>query len=238
MRVGFIVLDAVGYTGKDNPFTKLEVRQAMNHAINREAIVKHIAGGVSEVIHSACHPVQFGCTQNVKKYAYSPETARKLLTAAGYPKGFEFDFWAYREKPVAEAIMADLAHVGVKARMRYVKSGTLGRARRSREVQSYFATWGSGSTADTAAIASVHFSPKSNRNLSRDREVEKHIMDAERTIDREARQEAYEQGLGLIAERALWVPLYAYTLNYLVANDVDFEPPRDGLPRLFLVKWK
>ena len=38
LRVGFLVLDAGGYSGEGNPITKLDVRRAMNHAINRESI--------------------------------------------------------------------------------------------------------------------------------------------------------------------------------------------------------
>ena len=38
LRVGFLVLDAGGYSGEGNPITKLEVRRAMNHAINEIAL--------------------------------------------------------------------------------------------------------------------------------------------------------------------------------------------------------
>ncbi len=238
LRVGFIILDAIGYTGQNNPLTKLEVRRAMNHAINREAIVKHIVKGSSKVIHSACHPVQFGCTQDVKKYDYDPKMAKALLATAGYKNGFDFDLWAYREKGVAEAITADLNKVGIRAKLRYVKLSTLSRARKSREIPAYFATWGSGSTADTAAIADFHFTPTTNRNLSRDKEVEKYVLAAGGTLDPEKRNRAYAQALKLIAERALWIPLYSFTLNYLTSKDLVFEASKDGLPRLFLAKWK
>ncbi len=238
LRVGFVILDAIGYTGRNNPLTKLEVRQAMNHAINREAIVRHIVKGSSKVIHSACHPVQFGCAQDVKKYDYNPQKAKALLAKAGYENGFAFELWAYREKSVAEAITADLHKVGIRAKLRYVKLSTLSRARKSREIPAYFATWGSGSTADTAAIATFHFSPTTNRNLSRDKEVEKYVMAAEGTLDPAKRKEAYARALRLIAERALWIPLYSFTLNYLTSNDLAFEAPKDGLPRLFLARWK
>ena len=72
-------MDAVGYTKKNNPFTKIEVRRAINHAINRETIVKKLMKGDSRVIHSACHPAQFGCKQDVKKYDYNPAKAKALL---------------------------------------------------------------------------------------------------------------------------------------------------------------
>ena len=238
MRVGFVVMDAIGYTGKKNPFTKLEVRQAMNHAINKEAIVKYIVKGISKPIHSPCHPIQFGCSQEIKKYNYDPAKAKELLKKAGYPNGFKFQFWAYREKAVAEAIVADLAKDRINAKMRYVKTSTLGRARKSREIPAYFGTWGSGSTADAAAILGPHFSPRSNRNLSRDLIVEKYLLKAERTLDKKKRVQFYNKGLSILADKALWVPLYSFTLNYLVSKDLAFKAPSDGLPRLVGARWK
>lgn len=239
MRIGFIPMDAANVTGSDNnPFAKLDVRRAMIHAIDREALVRQVVKANSKVIHSACHPMQFGCTQDVMKYNHDSDKARQLLKAAGHPNGFTFKFWVYRELPVAKAIIADLAKVGIKARLTYVAAGKLARARRRRDIAAYFATWGSGGTADTAAIASRHWPVSSNRNLSGDKEVEKYMMAAQRTRNPQKRKELYAKGLRLIAERAYWVPLYAFSLNYLTSNDLDFPVPRDGQPRLYRAKWK
>jgi len=238
LRVGFIVLDAAGLTGKDNPLTRRDVRRAIIHAINRPAIVKNIEKGDSQVIDSACHPAQFGCAQDVMKYPYDPARARELLKAAGYPNGFSFDLWAYREKDAAEAIAADLAKVGVTAKLRYVQLPTLDEARRKHEIPAYFGSWESGSIADTAAIAAVHWSDTTDRNMSGDKRVTEYMIGAQKTTDAKKRAALYEKGLKLIAEEAYWVPLYTFSLNYLVSNDLDFKPPKDGLPRLYLAKWK
>lgn len=238
MRVGFISMDSANKSTKDSPFNKLEVRQAMNHAIDRENIVKHLVKGTASVIHSVCHPTQFGCTQDVTKYDFDPAKSRALLKEAGYPDGLAFDFWAYRERSVAEAIADDLRKAGFKPNFRYVKSSVLGRARRSNEIQSYFGTWGSGGTADAAAIVSVHWTLDNDRNLAEDAEVAKYVVEAESSIDPEVRKKAYDKALKRIADQAFWVPLYAFTLNYIAANDLDFQPPGDGLPRLYLSSWK
>ena len=141
MRVGFLIMDAAGVTGKDSPFMKLEVRRAMNHAINRELIVINIVRGTSKAIDSACHPVQFGCPQDARKYAYDPGKAKKLLEKAGYPNGFEVDMWAYRDRAVAEAIVANLAKVGIRAKLRYLKLNTILSARKSLAIRLFFGSW-------------------------------------------------------------------------------------------------
>jgi len=238
LRVGFIVLDAAGVTAKDGPLTKKAVRQALNHAIDRQAIVDNLVKGNSQVIYSACHPSQFGCTQDVHRYAFDPEKAKKMIAEAGYPNGFELELWAYREKTVSEAIAADLEKAGVKVNLRYVKLNALNKARRKGAIPAYFGTWGSGGLADTAAIANVHWREGSDRNLSGDPEMTKLMIGAEKTRDAGKRAELYEKGLKRIAEEAYWVPFYAFTLNYLVSNDLKFPVRRDGLPRLYEASWK
>lgn len=93
-RIAFLLLDAKGATGADKPLTKLKVRQALNHAVDREALVKHLVKGSSRVIYTACYPGMFGCTEDVTKYDYDPAKAKKMLAEAGYPNGFSFDLWS------------------------------------------------------------------------------------------------------------------------------------------------
>src|SRR3546814_4740721 len=97
MRVGDINIVATGSSGVDDVKDK-RVRQAVNHAINREAIATALIGEGSTVINSACYPSQFGCEQDVKVYEYDPAKAKALLAEAGYPEGFEVDIYGYRER--------------------------------------------------------------------------------------------------------------------------------------------
>ena len=54
LRIGFLVLDAAGFTGDGHPITDVRVRRALNHAINRESIAKNLIGGPANVVHTAC----------------------------------------------------------------------------------------------------------------------------------------------------------------------------------------
>ena len=121
LRVAFVVLDAAGYTDEDGPLTKLPVRQAINHALNKSEMAEYLIGGSAEPINTACHPAQFGCDTSVQDYPYDPERAKELLAEAGYPDGFPLELWAYREKPVAEAVASDLTAIGIDVNLRYVK---------------------------------------------------------------------------------------------------------------------
>ncbi len=238
LRVGFLVLDAAGYTDPDGPLTNVKVRQAINHALNREEMAEFLIGGSAEAIHTPCHPAQFGCTEDIPAYPYDPEKARALLEEAGYGDGFPLELWAYRDKPAAEAVAADLEAVGIDVDLRYVKLASLNQARAQQEIPAYFGTWGSGGTADTAAIARVHFSDESDRNLSGDAELTESVLAAEQTADPEERLAHYEEALTTIAEQAYWAPLFSYSQNYLVNPELDFPLSPDGLPRLDEASWK
>ncbi|TSA10164.1 MAG: ABC transporter substrate-binding protein [Betaproteobacteria bacterium] len=237
MRIGFLILDAAGYTEKGGPLTKLQVRRAINHAINRESIVKNIVKGGAQVVHTACHPNQFGCVQNVMKYPYDPAKAKALLAEAGYPDGFPLEIWVYREKEAAEAILADLNKAGIKAKMRFVQLTSLDKARKEHQIAAYFGTWGSGGLADVEGMSN-HFLPTTDRNMSGDTRVAEYMIGGQKFRDEAKRLELYTKGVQLIAEQAYWVPLYAFTVNYLTSKDLDFPVPKDGLPLLFQAKWK
>ncbi len=235
-RIGYIQMDAAGKSG-DNPMQKLKVRQAVAHAINREAIVKALVRGVSKVVHAACFPPQFGCSENVTKYDYDPAKAKKLLTEAGYPDGFTIDFYAYRERPYAEAMIGDLNKVGIKTKFSFLKYATLRDKVRGGGVPIDFMTWGSYSMNDISAITS-HFFTGGTSDLAQDAEVKALLEKGDTSIDSKVREASYEKALQRISEQAYWLPLWTYNTNYAFSNDVDFKPTSDEIPRLFTAKWK
>ena len=240
MRVGFLMMDAADRTGElgmDNPFKKLAVRRAINHAINKVAISKSLVGGNSRPVDSACFPTQFGCTQDVMKYEYDPGKAKKLLAEAGYPNGFETTLYGYRNRPYAEAMVGDLAAVGIKAKLLMMQYSALREKRRGGKVQFDFETWGSYSINDVSAIVS-HFFEFENDDMAKDAEVRDWLLEADRSIDSEKRKMLYKKALQRIAEQAYWAPLFTYVSNNCFSKDLDFTPYPDAIPRFFQAKWK
>jgi peptide/nickel transport system substrate-binding protein len=238
MRIGYIVMDAMGKHQPKNPFTHVKVRQAVNHAIDREAIATRIVRVRAGALHTACHPSQFGCTQDVHKYEYSPQKAKALLAEAGYPNGFEVDFWTARERPIMEAIVNQLQQVGIKANLRYVKNPTLSKARQDNQVVMYYGSSGSFSVPDAGAVMGDKFLPNSNENYTGNAEVAQTVAAAVTGYDPKARSEQFQKALKSIADQAYWAPVYHYSEEYLISKEVEFTAPRDGMQRLFLIRWK
>ena len=236
-RIGFLILDAAGVTDPEGPMTDIRVRRAMNHAINRDEIVNFLVGGSSSVINSLCYDGMFGCSQNVTSYEHDPAKAKALLAEAGYADGFEFDLYAYRDKPVTETVAADLAKVGIKANVNYVKLSAFSKVRAAEEAPAMHGTWGYYGTPDVGAILN-HFAEGSNRNLNKDPKLEGLFKAANETIDPKERMEIYEQALQLAADQAYHVPIYRLSENYVASVDVAFEAPADGVARLNEITWK
>jgi peptide/nickel transport system substrate-binding protein len=101
LRVYFLVMDAQGRSGA-TPFKDKKVRQAVNHAINREKIVRDAFNGFARSSGSVVSPLHFGYENHVARYPYDPSRARQLLAEAGYPKGFEVDYYAINNETAAE----------------------------------------------------------------------------------------------------------------------------------------
>ncbi len=241
MRIGYLVFDAADRSGKehgmDNPYAKLEVRQAINHAINRNSIAKNLLGGQSRAVYSACFPSQFGCEQDVKQYEYNPELAKKLLAEAGYPDGFETTLYGYRNRPFAEAMIGDLAAVGIKAKLMILKYAALREKARAGKTQMQFLTWGSYSINDVSAITS-HFFEFEADDLSRDPVVRDLLVEADSSIDAVKRKKLYSDALKRIADEAYWCPMFTYVSNNCYSKDLDFTPYPDAVPRFFQAQWK
>ena len=91
MRIGYLSIDAAGRSGADNPLTKLKVRQAIWHAIDRQAMADKLVTGGSRVPPAPCYPTQFGCDGDAAvKYNYDPAKAKALLAEAGYPERLRY----------------------------------------------------------------------------------------------------------------------------------------------------
>ena len=236
MRVSYMAFDVDGSSGQDF-FTKKKVREAVAHAINREAITKNLVGPAAVVIHSACHPDQFGCTQDVKKWDYDPEKAKKLLAEAGYPNGFEFDIYAYRQREFTEAVIGDLAKVGIKAKLTFLQYRKLRDLVWKGQTPINHMTWGSNSIPDVSAITS-HFFSGGRDDPAKDKEVIEALAKGDTSTDPAVREAAYKTALSKISGELYWLPMFTYAKYYAFSKDLDFVPTSDEIPRLYAAKWK
>jgi peptide/nickel transport system substrate-binding protein len=58
------------------------------------------------------------------------------------------------------------------------------------------------------------------------------------SYDPNVRRESFRKAVHLIADNAYWAPVYHYSEEYLVSKEAQFDAPRDGMQRLFLIRWR
>ena len=205
----------VGLNVGQKPFTDRRVRQALNYAVNKEAIVRDILKGTGVVATGPLLPGTWGYEPNVKKYPYDPASARRLLAEAGYPDGFAVDFWVPEsgsgmQAPVemATVIQANLAAVGVKAALRTFEWGSYLGKLRSDAPAMFTLSWFLKSEDPDLSMYPLFFSkntPLPNRSNYDNRDVDQFLLQARQMADREKRAELYRQAQRLIVEDAPWI---------------------------------
>ncbi|MBV8083154.1 MAG: ABC transporter substrate-binding protein [Candidatus Eremiobacteraeota bacterium] len=114
----------LAFNTRRHPFDDVRVRRALSLAIDRTSLVRHFFDPTAQVavefLPEAVWP--HGVPMDDR---YDPTAAKRLLAQAGFPRGFATTLWfmtaprPYLPEPqrVAEAIQADLAAVGVNARL-------------------------------------------------------------------------------------------------------------------------
>ncbi len=89
MNIGYLALNS-----SIKPLDNQKVRQALNHAVNKQAIVDAVYQGAGQVAKNPIPPTMWSYNEAVQDYDYNPEKAKALLKEAGFENGFDTELWA------------------------------------------------------------------------------------------------------------------------------------------------
>tara|TARA_R110001583_G_scaffold32107_5_gene109910 strand:- start:15847 stop:17454 length:1608 start_codon:yes stop_codon:yes gene_type:complete len=223
LNVGYL-----GYNTKKEPFTKTEVRKALNMAINKDAILEAVYQGAGSKAKNPIPPTIWSYNNDIVDDPYDPEAAKKMLADAGYPNGFETDIWAMpvqrpynpNARRMAEMIQADWAKIGVKAKIVSYEWGEYLERTKKGEQGSFLMGW-TGDNGDPdnflAVLLGCDAVGSSNRAQWCNEDFDKLIQQAKTTSDVLERTRLYEQAQVVFKEQAPWAT---------IAHSVVFEPVR------------
>ena len=224
--------------------SRLEVRQAIALAIDREAIVKHLRRGLATPAAGIVPPMSWAFEPNVFELRHDPAEAMRLLDAAGYPDpdgdgpGTRFALTlrtstseVYRLQ--AAAIQHDLARVGIRLDVRSTETLTLFADMARGNFQLYTALF-VGVTDPDMLRRVFHSAQKPPAGLNRvfysNPEVDRLIDEAARAASEEDRKALYSRAQQLTAADLPYVPLW-YRLNVAVSQPdirgVSLSPTAD-----------
>jgi peptide/nickel transport system substrate-binding protein len=173
----------------------------------------------------------------VPKWDYDPAKSKQLLAEAGYPDGFETTIYAYRQREYTEAVIGDLAKVGIEANLNFMQYRALRDLVWKGETPLHHMTWGSNSIPDVSA-STGHFFSGGRDDPAKDPEVVKWLADAGTTTDTAKRKELYKKALSRISGELYWLPMFTYAKYYVYSNDLNFQTTSDEIPRFYAASWK
>lgn len=216
-----IIVRYVSFNLQQKPFDDLRVRQAINYAINKEALVKVAFNGFAAPAEGIV-PEGVSFAHKMAPWPYDPAKARELLKEAGYPNGFESTLWsAYTTTTAVKAIQfiqQQLAQVGIKLQVQALEPGQrtewvlAAPDAKTAKVRMYYAGWSSSTgEADWALrplFSTEAWPPKlMNTAYYSNEAVDGFIAKALKTVKDEEKTELYRQAQEQIIKDAPWAPL-------------------------------
>ncbi len=207
----------LGFNNTKKPFDDKRVRQALNYAVNKDAIVRDVLKGTGAVSKGPVLPGTWGDEGGLKPFPYDPEKARKLLAEAGLASGFTTTLWVPEsgsgmQSPVAMStiIQSNLKAVGVNVTLQTMEWGTFLAKLRTKEQDMFALSWMAGSEdPDLVMYPLLHSSQWTpvgpNRALYKNTRFDEVLSQARLTTDQAKRAELYREAQRLLHDDPPWI---------------------------------
>ncbi|MDI6794073.1 MAG: ABC transporter substrate-binding protein [bacterium] len=225
----------LGLNCQSPPLDRLKVRQALNYAINKEAILRVILKGKGALSHGPVPPGLPGYNKKVEPYPYNLDRARKLLAEAGLPEGFSMKIYQTSNKEVlniTEVMQAQLKQVGITAeKIVQLEWSAYKEAITKGEADAFYLAWiADYPDAENFLFPLFHsdnWGAGGNRARYKNKAVDILIEAAQQTTDPEQRLEIYEQLEAMLHTEAPWVFLWhkaEYVVHQPWVKDYKLSP--------------
>lgn len=227
LNVGYLALNMT-----KAPLDNQKVRQALNHAINKQAIIESVYQGFGQVAKNPLPPTMWSYNDDVKDYDYNPEKAKALLKEAGFENGFETELWAMpvsrpynpNARRMAEIIQDDWKKVGVNAKIVSYEWGEYLKRLRNGEASTSMIGW-TGDNGDpdnflNTLLSCSALEAGSNYTKFCYKPFNDLVVQAAQETDQAKRTELYKQAQVIFKEQAPWVTIAHSTTYFPVRKEV------------------
>ena len=235
------------------PFADLNVRLALQHAVNKQALVDGVTNGVEKAADTIIASNFPYANVGSKPYDYSLDQAQTLLDQAGWklpdgtsvrekdgkPLEIELVYMGDDEieKPMAAAIQSDLKQIGVSLKITGVERQLRNKRMETADFDLLF--WSTyGAPYDPHNFVSTNYQPgygifESQQGLSMAKELHQQMKDVLLTTDETERQKLYGTIFTTLHEQAAYLPI-SYLTSIAVypkyVTGLKFPAHRDETP--------
>lgn len=226
----------------DSPLAKLEVRKALNHAVDADAIIKGVFHGVGAPMGTFISKYfPYGSSPDIKPYPYDPAKARALLKQAGYPNGFDIvlNDAVGTPKEFAEAVAAYLGQVGVRVKINRIDYAAWSRLNNTHKSGPMTTTQFTNAIYDPIHPVAGSFSKAGTWSDYYNPEVEKLITELDSTTGADARGALFRKiGQALHDDAAALLVTELFNV-FAKKKDIDWEVQQgSGFLNFRKVGWK
>lgn len=212
----------IGFNVELEPFDNPLVRQAVSHAIEREAIIAGVYNNVGKITNLTMSPKVSGYTEDIEPYPYDTNKAKQLLAEAGYPDGLKASLLTpdFKERiNAAEVIQSQLKGIGIDLNVQIMEYGAYIDATSNGEGHMYSGSWGNATgDGDYNQYNLFHtnsLGAAGNLSFYSNPEVDELINEGRKEQDPDKRNAIYKEAQQIEMDEAVFVPIR--TVEHLVA---------------------
>ncbi len=229
-----------------NPFKDKRVRQAFYQAIDIVGIQKTVMRGASRPTGLLVGPGINGWTaEQDKRLPYDVEAAKKLLTEAGYPNGFEVSLNCPNDRyvndgQVCQSVAANLAKIGVKINLVAETKGTYFPKVLRRDTSFYMLGWTPTTYDSHNALSSLTSCPDDkgtgqfNLGAYCNPKLDELTKKIQSESDKAKRNEMIKEAFKMHADDVGHLPLHQQSLAWGVSKKVELVQLADNF---MYFKW-
>lgn len=216
----------LGYDNTQKWFDNKLVRQAINYAVDRKAVLEVGHNGHGTVVYNCATfaPTCLGAIENPNnKYSYDPEKAKALMKEAGCP-GFETEIIVFRDEAerMAVLIQSYLEAIGIKAKVTRIENAVFAQTIANHKAPMFITSW--GAYWDPDLFLARRFSKAGIGGVNRvwylNPELDAMIEKGRSSFDNKVRAETYGEIQKFLAEEAPECDLYVNTMYALANKDL------------------
>jgi glutathione transport system substrate-binding protein len=211
----------VALNTKSKPLDDIRVRQALNYATDREALVRTQLRGFGTPANSPLAPADFAYDPQTRGYPYDPERAKGLLAKAGYGNGFALKIAVQEaDAQLVEALQGMWAKIHVDLKINQMENGVFSQAifgspkqKAQQGIDCVFASWASDNTDPDYQLNPLYRSSEwspvgANLGFYANPHLDAVLESAAAELDVEKRKALYREAQQTISDDAPHVLLY------------------------------
>jgi peptide/nickel transport system substrate-binding protein len=230
----YITLDAAGRSSS-KVMTDQRVRKALMMAINRDELIKHIipGHGTAVKLNSICFDWTVDCAMSTTPPAYDPEGAKKLLTEAGFPNGFDLEFNVHEPiREIGEAIAGELRKVGIRASVAPLPLAVYVKKRGEGEFTAFNGFYPTGAQPDAGNLYDFFFG--ADRDYYQDATIQELGKKAMVEYDQSKRTALYKQMVDRVNTMNYILPVASLPTAYAMTKEVKVMPDAFSFAGVYL----